>query len=239
MLGKEDLVDNATCIYILYWNIDIPYIGQTTNFRKRCNAHLSSLRRGDHCNYKIQKEFDILGIDPTIEILEECSLLHLNILEEQYIKEFDSINNGLNIISGGYSVGTGINNPASVYSEASLIKVFELLIDPYNSYKYISEQTSVAESTITKIVGGVHHRWLWEQYPEMAIIIASSKKLRKTNSTCAASQNKKYRKIMSPDGKIYEVTNTLQFSKEHNLRNGNLCLVLTGKRKSVSGWVGV
>ena len=232
-------MDYITCIYLLYWDIEKPYIGQTVNLAGRSKAHINALRRQDHCNYKIQNEYNKLAINPTIDVLEKCSISELNNLEESYIKEFDSINNGLNIISGGYSVGTGVNNPSSKYSEVDLKEVYFLLNDYTKSYRDISIATAIPEDTVKKIAQGVQHKWLHELYPEIYNNIELNRKLRKTNSTCAASQHKQYKKIMSPDGTVYEVTNTLQFSKEHNLRNGNLCSVLLGKRKSVSGWVGV
>lgn len=121
----EDLVDS--CIYILYWDINRPYIGQTTQFHKRCLRHLNELRKGIHCNYKIQGEYITYKTNPVIEVLQYAAIDQLDYLEEVYIKEFNSINLGLNIISGGYSVGTGINNPASKYTKDQLIKVYHLL----------------------------------------------------------------------------------------------------------------
>lgn len=63
--------------------------------------------------------------------------------------------------------------------------------------------------------------------------------LRNSISRSAKKQCKEYRRIKSPDGIIYSVTNTLHFSNEHNLPNANLCSVLSGKRKSVKGWIGI
>lgn len=70
-----------------------------------------------------------------------------------------------------------------------------------------------------------------------ASIIAAP--LRNSISRSAKKQGKEYRRIKSPEGTIYSVTNTLHFSNAHNLPNANLCSVLLGKRKSVNGWVGI
>lgn len=227
------------CIYILYWDINIPYIGQTVCLNKRVQAHYSSLIRKDHCNYKILKEYNNSKELPIVQPLIYCRTEELNSLEEQFIVEFNSINCGLNIISGGFSVGKGTHNSSSKYSEQQLIEVFKLLTDINNCYKIISEKTLVPLSTVKKIGQGVQHIWLQEEFPDLYSQILQIKNKRYSVSASAKSQNKNYRKIVSPEGVVYEVTNTLQFSKEHNLRNGNLCQVLSGKRNSVAGWMGV
>lgn len=231
---------DSPCIYLLYWDINYPYIGQTISFNKRKKAHNNAMIRGDHNNYKIQKFYNINKVFPEIEILHNCNIDELNPLEEFYIQEFNSINNGLNIISGGYSVGNGINNPASIYTESQLVEVLKLLCNPENSYQTITEKTGVLKDTITKIACGIQHVWLKEKYTEIYTKMQMvDPKLRYKHSASASSQGKKYRKIMDPNGNIYEVTNTLQFSKEHNLPNGNLCSVLLGRRHTVKGWKGI
>lgn len=229
------------CIYILYWDIDNPYIGQTNRDLKiRSSSHINALKRGDHCNYKMQNIYNNLHILPTIEILCKCCEAELDYLEELYIAEFNSINMGLNIISGGYSVGKGTNNSASKYTRESLIEAFKLLADINNSFKDITSKTGVPKSTLTKINTGVQHTWLREEFPELWYTISNiDSKDRYKSSSSALKQGKAYRDIMSPEGIIYSVSNTLDFSKKHNLPNGNLCLVLQGKRRSVKGWTGI
>lgn len=228
------------CIYILYWDIDKPYIGQTVSFNTRKQRHYNEILKGIHCNSKILVEYTKYNRLPTIDILESCSSCRLNYLEEYYIKEFNSINAGLNILSGGYSVGLGTNNSCSKYSEEQLYKAYRLLTDPLNSYKSISTNTGIAETTIKKIGQGVQHTWLQEELPdEYDKIKLITSKARYSNSASASNRGIQYRKIKSPEGIVYSVTNTLKFSTEHNLPNGNLCSVLKGKRNSVNGWVGV
>jgi len=236
-------MDNIACIYILYWDIDYPYIGQTVNFKIRYNRHINEINNKIHCNYKILSEYEKYKCYPRIEILEkieESNSDNLNFLEEYFIKEFNSIENGLNIISGGYSVGQGIYNSSSKYNKDQLIFAYNLLSDIKNSYKKIAEKTGISLDTIKKIGQGVQHSWLKIEFPDLYEKISNiSSKDRYKNSASAANQNKLYRKIMSPEGTIYSVTNTLAFSKEHGLSNGNLCSVLLGKRKTVKGWKGI
>lgn len=234
----EDFMDS--CIYILYWDISYPYIGQATNFRIRKNRHINEILKNIHCNYKIIREYKKYSILPKIEILQICPIEELNSLEEQYIFDFNSIESGLNIISGGYSVGYGINNSASIYTKEQLKIAFYMLAEVSNSYKHIASETNIKLDTIKKIGQGAQHTWLHLEYPEIYEKIKMiSTKERYKNSACAGGQNKNYRKIMSPDGKVYTVTNTLAFSKEHNLPNANLCSVLLGNRHTVQGWKGV
>lgn len=231
---------DSPCIYIMYWDINCPYIGQSVHYEKRKRSHYNAMTRGDHDNYKIQKYYNTLKIYPTVEILVHCSLQDLNPLEEVLIKEFNSIDSGLNIISGGYSVGYGTNNPASIYTKEQLVEVLTLLVDPLNSYKNITEKTGVSKDTISKIVSGSHHLWLSEEYPDLYTKMKSTDpKLRYSHSASALAQGKKYKRIMDPLGNVYEVTNTLEFSNKHNLPNGNLCSVLLGKRNTVKGWKGI
>ena len=160
----EDFVD--CIIYIMYWDINRPYIGQTTrDIQYRYRAHINDMKRGTHCNYKIQNEFNRIQVPPSIDILCKCTLDNINYLEELYIKEFDSINKGLNIISGGYSVGAGVHNSASVYTEEALVECFKMLADINNSFKCITKHTGIPTATITKIATGVQHAWLHEKYP--------------------------------------------------------------------------
>lgn len=39
------------------------YVGQASNVRSRCGAHLSQLRAGDHRNYKMQHDATLHGVD--------------------------------------------------------------------------------------------------------------------------------------------------------------------------------
>jgi hypothetical protein len=223
----------------MYWDINTPYIGQTVSYKKRVQVHTREIKNGTHCNYKVMAGYRKYGCMPTFDVLEECSQYKLNDLEEFYIKDFDAIVNGLNIISGGYSVGYGVNNPASKYNEEQLVQVFEFLTNPYMSLADIADETLVKLSTVKKISQGVQHVWLTQMFPELHTKIQEVKESRNSISRSAMKHDKPYLRIQDPHGQIYTVTNTLHFAKEHNLPNGNLCSVLLGKRRSVKGWIGV
>lgn len=229
----------VSCIYIMYWSISNPYIGQTVDFRKRKRVHLSSIRNESHYNYKVLQEHTKYAKLPSIEILESASPECLNHLEEVYIEAFDSIRSGLNIISGGQSVGAGVHNPASVHAREALISCFLLLKDPFLSLVEISTLSGVPHTSVKKISQGAQHSWLHLEFPDVLFEVQKASYIRNSYSRSAVKLGKQYRRIQNPSGEVFSVENTLQFSKEHGLPNGNLCSVLLGKRNSVKGWIGV
>lgn len=80
------------------------YVGQSSNLFKRVGDHISILKRGKHENISLQNDFNMFGIDNfEVHILENCIAEKLNERECHWIKEKDSVNNGYNISTGGYS----------------------------------------------------------------------------------------------------------------------------------------
>jgi group I intron endonuclease len=80
------------------------YIGQTVNYRKRKNSHLSSLKENKHHNEHLQRAFNKYGENSfEMELLEECKIEELDKLERYYIKELDACNHdkGYNMMYGG------------------------------------------------------------------------------------------------------------------------------------------
>jgi group I intron endonuclease len=75
------------------------YIGQSKNIDKRIKAH----KYGEYKkNRKFNKSVLEYGWENHVcEILCECKIEDLLKLEEYYIKLYDSVNNGLNLTSGG------------------------------------------------------------------------------------------------------------------------------------------
>lgn len=226
-------------IYALYWEEqDLIYIGQSQNIEARFKEHLYKLKNNKHTNYKVQNTFDLYG-EPQLNILETCGLDKLNNLEIFYTKEFDSINNGLNIVEAG-NVGFGTNSNASKYSKIQILKVFSLLYKTSLSYHSISGKTKVSTVTISDISKGRSHTWLQEKYPNKYISIEGNNILRFKNKNIVTD----YPILLSPDGKEYLVKSSLtDFCKEHNSLNHS-CIssgkgigrVLRKDRMSYLGW---
>ena len=80
------------------------YIGQTIDFKRRKRDHINNLKNNQHDNPKLQnawnkygeQEFHFRVWEFNIESFEE-----LNKLECEYIKKYDSLNNGYNLVPGG------------------------------------------------------------------------------------------------------------------------------------------
>lgn len=97
------------CIYIIENSeANKVYIGQTTNYQKRSNAHFSKLRRNAHDNEHLQKAFNKYGEKAfSIRILKECKEADLDRLEKFFIAEYKSADKkyGYNIFEGGERPG--------------------------------------------------------------------------------------------------------------------------------------
>jgi group I intron endonuclease len=94
---------NKICIYKITNVVNGKvYVGQTINYDKRKNSHISKLINGTHHNEHLQKSFNIHGIKSfAFEVIKECYESELDLLEIKYIKELDAINNGYNLMHGG------------------------------------------------------------------------------------------------------------------------------------------
>lgn len=80
-------LDHNSCIYQIKNKINgKKYIGQTSDFQKRKNSHLSALRRGKCFNSYLQRAFDVYGEDAfEFSILEYCDVDDLDKREEFWI----------------------------------------------------------------------------------------------------------------------------------------------------------
>ena len=80
------------------------YVGQTTNFSRRQQEHLSKLINHNHPNPKLQSSFNVYGKDNFIfeKIkFDDISKEELNFQEQHFIQLYDSYNNGFNLTLGG------------------------------------------------------------------------------------------------------------------------------------------
>ena len=115
------------------------YIGFTANVDKRLKLHFSQLRRNIHHSEKLQRAFNKYGESnfSTEILLEiECEYDHIKKLEIEYIKNFNSLDDGYNMTIGGDGVVgiTGGNHWNSkkvfVYSrDGDLVNYFHSLAE--------------------------------------------------------------------------------------------------------------
>ena len=83
------------CFYFLQKPNEF-YIGKGSSILVRFQNHISAMKRGNHFNYKVQNYYNKYGL-PIFEVLEECSIEEISKKEIEYINEFDSFYNGLNL----------------------------------------------------------------------------------------------------------------------------------------------
>lgn len=227
-----------TCgIYLLQFNgTDKVYVGKSFNIESRYSSHLYTLRKGAAAK-KLQEAYALYS-EPTIEILEPCDKDSLNSLEKQYIKEFDSLENGFNSSPGGEAgnISPGELNGRALGSNDQYISALELLVNSYMSVERIAEATGLTIGSVEHISSMENHTWLQDSYPELY----EQLKLTKTMHRNKRIQNakRKYNAIVSPDGTKYDLKQVklADFCMEHRLTESKLSQVLNGHTLQHKGW---
>lgn len=226
----------TTGIYLLKFNnTDKVYIGQSKNIESRYTSHKTSMR----CNKavkKLQQAYYTYGM-PSIHILEICIEEDLDILEDIYIKEFDSVDNGFNTMKNhGYSSSLkGELCGNSKYTNEQIYEVFIYLING-EVHKNISDITGVSRGAVSDISALKTHKWLKDKFPLEYSKLEVLAKTRRYSRRTAVSRNKSYPSIVSPEGTSYTIESIRGFAKEHNLNPNCLGRVLRKQALSHSGW---
>lgn len=83
---------------------NLNYIGITNNLNKRRWKHFNSLRKGIHYNKHLQGDYNLYGEKAFIFEEVECIFSDFKKRENYWMKEYDSVRNGYNIISGGTGI---------------------------------------------------------------------------------------------------------------------------------------
>jgi hypothetical protein len=211
------------------------YIGQSIDIESRVNAHRYMLSKNTHYNFKLQEHYNIhKSIEYTV--LSICSIEELDSLEIQWISEFNSIDSGLNINSGGPSGGRGTSNSNSKYSKDIIIECFHYLLDYKNSPKNIANILHMSESSVSHISNGRQHTWLKDLFPEKYTLLMNIHNKNLRGSYQARSSTKEYPPLINPNGQIFYIEHLSNFCKEHKLHSGAICRVLKGNLGSYIGW---
>lgn len=224
-------------IYALTFNgTDKVYIGQSVNIDRRFSSHKNKLSKGISA-IKLQNAYNKYG-EPSLNILE-ISCGNLDILENQYIEEFDSVNNGFNINprAGGGCHLKGEDAGSSYYSNKEIEQAFLLLVhSPEKTNKDIALIVGVSKETVDSL-SSVPRKILQDKYPEEYKILNSrTKQQQYGKGKTLKERGISYPDIVSPEGISYTVENTSQFAKDHCLNNAHLVQVLRGKEKQHKGW---
>lgn len=233
-------------IYCLNFH-DLIYIGKSNKLERRFKDHLYNLKNG-LSNYKMLEAYAKYG-EPIFTVLEYCKVSELSSKECLWIAEFNSVEDGLNITSGGDGGGSGVQHNRAIHTKDILLSVLDYLssTSPVHTYEDIFEYTGVSISTITNIVEGSAHTWLSEAHPDKYSII-STKELKSIRSKISreivysslrgkSKDSFLYPSIQSPEGTIYEnITNAKAFAELHNLSPEGLCRLFSGKIKTHRHW---
>lgn len=77
------------------------YVGKSIYVGTRWHQHLSHLKKGNHHNYLLQKDWNNYGSNAfSFELIKEAEPEYLDELEQFYIAFYDSMNNGYNLRGG-------------------------------------------------------------------------------------------------------------------------------------------
>lgn len=208
---------------------DKPYIGQSTNIGGRICTH-KRLIKDRKASKKIQTESDLYGQELNIIVLEECEEQDLDIREIYWIKEFNSVEEGLNTSKGGEAWGgSGINGGNASYTKEEILSVFELLLKGGRGFKDIAKITEVGETIVSEIYKGRTHLWLKEEFPEKYIQMQKTPVPRSTHMDSFFIQHKDTKEIV-------EVKKRNETADKLNINRQGLSMVKSGKRKHTGGW---
>lgn len=124
------------------------------------------------------------------------------------------------------------NRKGQVYAKDVYVEAMLMGMDINNTIEYISKVLELNISVVKNILYGNNHVHLSKEYPEQYAIMLSNKGLRLKGT----SVNIPYPKVVSPEGRVYQVDNSRKFALEHNLIPSNFHKLLRGKLNTHKGW---
>lgn len=151
------------------------YIGQSVNIEARFIHHRSELRAGEHRAWKLQEDWDKYGEDTfEFKILKECPRIELNKIEQQYIKRYNSVDEGYNNDSGGSfgfnksketKLKVSENNGARVFTDDDVLYIEHNLLTG-TTVKELAEKFECNECTIYDIARGRTYQRIDPDFPD-------------------------------------------------------------------------
>lgn len=135
------------------------YVGQTTNFSRRKENHLSALRNNKHVNPKLQSSWNKYGEENFYFEKKQYELTkdELNRKEIEEIKKENSFYNGFNLTEGG----DGGNTRGKINFEDYCLIYFI-----NNKYQGLTNRTgqlfNIDSSTVSAITRGKAYNWFKE-----------------------------------------------------------------------------
>lgn len=186
------------------------YIGQT-RMSNREYHHIRELELGTHYNSKLQNYYNKHGISGlSFFTLLICPIEKLDLWEKAYIKKFNSIKKGFNIIEGGnyvphYTKSCTLRNMVTKknVTRSSIIE--------------FAKEFDLCRVAVGQVLRGKAN-FVKEWY--------NPKK----------SWRPKYYKIVDPQGNQHEIVKIVDFANKHGLNDSYLREVLRGAREYTEGW---
>lgn len=95
------------------------YIGSSIDIHKRWKQHIAELNKGVHNNAHLQNAWDKYGSNNfDFIVVEETDINNLRERESYYIKKYDCINNGYNLLNDA-NIGLGVKASAEIREKIS------------------------------------------------------------------------------------------------------------------------
>lgn len=142
------------------------YIGQSINIEERWKREKSRAFQTNQPDYHstLSRAFRKYGIQNfTFEILEECTELELDNLEQKYIQLYDTYFSGYNETLGGQNKG-GFGNSYKL-SKIQLLEIYDLLQHSDLTQNEIAQKYSVGKDVISTINHGKSRQLPGYTYP--------------------------------------------------------------------------
>jgi group I intron endonuclease len=168
MSKKQKLIGKSG---VYGWFVDgiIRYVGSAGNFESRKSNPLSNLRKGKHCNKRLQALFNEVGEDRfELVILEKCAKRDLYVLEKKYKDMYrDTVFNENNIIKLTKKIRrgkeaanhkekfrqlfSGERNPNVKITESQAGEILWLKLHTNLKHKEIGDMYGVSTSQVSRI----------------------------------------------------------------------------------------
>lgn len=236
------------------------YIGSTNNLWRRWNEHRRDLRAGIHDNSHLQAAWLKYGEDSfTIAVLERCETDALNEREQYYLdtwKPFKGRGFNLGLFAGAAMRGREQTPEARAKIKAAnigrprspetLARMSEAQKGKKRSPESIAKQSATMTGkkrppeAIAKTAAANRGRKFGAEFRAKISEQRKGKTIgprsAETRAKIAAGKCKHTGIAVSPDGEELQITNLLQFCREHKLDYETMRGVANGKLAQCKGW---
>lgn len=184
------------------------YIGQSINIYDRWKHEKSDAFReqSKSYNYPLSRALRKYGVENfTFEILEECSREDLNKKEIEYVKKFNSYNDGYNQTLGG----DGTKGFQIKLSNEDIYEIYKLLLNEEITQNDIAKKYGVGIDTISEINHGKTRILDGFTFPlrdnrKIHFCVDCGKEIYRSSIRCKDCDSKNQRKVERPSRDIFK-----------------------------------